>query len=636
MARNTLRVYVTADGAPAVRAFEEVGEASTVATDKIEAGSAKQTAAMDETREGAHRLRDSVGMLAGTLGLGGLAFGVKDVIEAGEQWQAQQAQLQNALKNTGEYSQRNMALVRDSAEKLSVKGGFAGPEEIAAMNQFIRLTGSATESVKLNKDAMNLARGAGIGYGQAQSLIERSMAGSTRGLQRYLGIIQPVKTAEFALTQSHGFNLAAMEAQSKALGKLAPLWLKHEEILHNLTPAEVQHAQLLDKQATATRSLQMIQEKYGSSMTTFSKTTQGALSNMKNQFDLLGETIGRKFLPAVTAAVGFVGKHLTTILIVTGALTGLAIAIGIVKFAIDAWKVATIVMDGVMTVSGVIIGAVADAVGLLRVGFIMLGVDASAAWVLATGGLILLVAAIALVVTHFKQFREIVGGVWDWMKGAAGTVARAVSTAFTAVDHWVVTAFANIKRFVGGVWISITRNVQSTVATIGHVFSGIFHVIAWPFQEAWKIIKTIFDDIKNGLKHLLGPLGGLLHGIGSVGSDVGGFLSHPFGLHTGGIVPHMATGGILGGYGGGDRWPVMLESGEGVLRKEAVQSMGSQNFNAINATGSAPSRPSAGASSDQVYVSAPVQLVVGQRVMAEQTLYFAARKSALSGRYVSG
>ena len=48
--------------------------------------------------KGTNRLKGAVGSLAGTVGITGLAFGIKDVVEAGEKWQFQQAQLTNALE----------------------------------------------------------------------------------------------------------------------------------------------------------------------------------------------------------------------------------------------------------------------------------------------------------------------------------------------------------------------------------------------------------------------------------------------------------------------------------------------------------------------------------------------------------
>jgi len=47
-------------------------------------------------------------------------------------------------------------------------------------------------------------------------------------------------------------------------------------------------------------------------------------------------------------------------------------------------------------------------------------------------------------------------------------------------------------------------------------------------------------------------------------------------------VQGFARGGVLSGYGGGDRIRALLEPGEAVLRKEAVRQLGAHWINAIN------------------------------------------------------
>jgi hypothetical protein len=187
---------------------------------------------------------------------------------------------------------------------------------------------------------------------------------------------------------------------------------------------------------------------------------------------------------------------------------------------------------------------------------------------------------------------------------------------FVALGLFVATHFSQVKHVV-----------ENVVGFIGKIFSKVFHVLSWPFVEAWNIIKDIIGKVEGAIKGIVGIPGKIIGGIGH-------FISHPFGLHTGGIVPHMADGGLLGGYGGGDKVPRWLEPGEGVLRKEAVQGIGPQAFNAINATGTLPGA-SVG-SPGEVYVTAPIRVEAGGRVLTEVVVHTAAIKAAASGHYASG
>ena len=454
-----------------------------------------------------------------------------------------------------------------AAEGLSTRGGFAGPDELQALEQFVRLTGSASESIKLNAAATNLARGTSLGYTQTQRMIGQVLTGNTGRLQRYLGIIQPVKNAEFALSQAHKVNVMQLEAQSKALGTAGPLWLKQQEILHGLTPQELQHAQLLDRQATAMMVLQRIQQRYGGATAAFSHTTGGAISNLRNQFDILAKTIGQKLLPVLNTLLQFISKHTTLVMILAGVLTGLAVIYGTVTAAAAAWEAITTAGTVAMGVASVAAGVWSAAVFVLSGAFEAMGVAAGVAWTIATGGLILIVAAVAaaiyLIVTHLK------------------TIVNAFKTAFTAIVNLPV-----IKQVIG-----------------------------------------IIGDIAN----FLGGGGGArvsrasaygIHGqIGRGGRPVG-MLGH-------------AQGGFIGGYGGGDIVPAMLEPGEFVLQRSTVQNIGVQRLNSINASGTIAG--SGGGGSDTLHVTMPVQLRIGnQRILAEQVVKFAAVKNALSGAYVSG
>ena len=124
MASRSLRLYITANGDQAVRTFTEVGDASSLSADKIDKSSIRSSAAMDEMHKSSRKLGSGVGLLAGTIGIGGLAFGIKDAIEAGQKWQIQQASLANALKNTGQYSKATAAVDHERRRGAVHEGRF--------------------------------------------------------------------------------------------------------------------------------------------------------------------------------------------------------------------------------------------------------------------------------------------------------------------------------------------------------------------------------------------------------------------------------------------------------------------------------------------------------------------------------
>ncbi len=177
------------------------------------------------------RLRGSVAALAGGIGFAGLAFGIKDAIDAGMGLQAQQVQLKAALEATGQAGGNAYNAMFSAAERLSTRGGFATEESIRGMTAFVRETHSSTEALKLNALTTNIARGSGNDYAATQQLVARAYTGQVGRLQKLLGPMIAVKSAQYGLTQAHKEEILSLSAQSKLMGKAGPMWLRQQEIL---------------------------------------------------------------------------------------------------------------------------------------------------------------------------------------------------------------------------------------------------------------------------------------------------------------------------------------------------------------------------------------------------------------------
>jgi hypothetical protein len=232
---------------------------------------------------GASGLKSALGYSAGLLGLGAVGYGLKDVVQGGIEAQEQQALLQNALKQTGQTGGKHLGELNAEIERSSSHGGFAPVEEIQGIAQLERLTKSSTGAIKLNREAIDLARGAHMSYSQALSTTERIQTGQVGRLQKYLGIIQPVK-----------YYVEQLSAAEK-----------------KRNPEALKHAELLDKQATAQEANRRVLERYGAATKVYGNTAAGAVSNAKNAISLLEENLGKTLLPTITE----VAKGLSSVLV---------------------------------------------------------------------------------------------------------------------------------------------------------------------------------------------------------------------------------------------------------------------------------------------------------------------------------
>ena len=552
MASKILRLVITGDSKQAVRAIEDVETASDRSARRVADANRRQASGFDEVHGSASRLHERIGLMAGGVGLGGLAIGFSDVLKNGMAWQQQLGTLRRSLVNTHAGGTQTLDMMSRAAEMGSTKGGFTAPDELQALAQFTTLTKNANQAVSLNTTAMNLARGTGLGYTQAQRMIGQVLTGNVGRLQRYLGIIQPVKT-----------NVEALTATQK-----------------RLNPTLLQHAQLMDKQATAQKALSLIQAKYGGQMATFSRSATGQMSDLRNSVEVLTASLGTALLPAfqslisvLTDAARWMMQHKTATMVAVGAVAALTVGTLAYSAAADVAKLATVAFAA----TSFLFSGLLDAIGFARVGFIMLGVNATAAWAAATLGLSLLIAGVVLAVTHFSTFKRIVGNVWKWFTGAVGTAAGALKSVFEPPIKWL------------------------------------FHAIKWIVDKVLWLPRELAK---------LNPFGGNSAATRRTIAKAG-----PFPATTGrfGPVIHRATGGTVGGYGTADNVPALLTPGEYVMKRSTAQAIGSHVLDAINASGHLAG---AGLPDRDIVINLTAHL--NNRIVAEETARYVMRRHALA------
>ncbi len=135
---------------------------------------------------------------------------------------------------------------------------------------------------------------------------------------------------------------------------------------------------------------------------------------------------------------------------------------------------------------------------------------------------------------------------------------------FKAFLSTVDTGLTKASEWFMSFWSTTESDYAETVQTIKDNPITIDAVKAATFDPVIKAIKDSITSLIEWAKK--NPVIIYSEGVGgsspSEGSD----------------APTMRKGGFLGGYGGGDRIPAWLESGEGIIRKEAVRHYGGRDF----------------------------------------------------------
>lgn len=640
MPDRVVRLIISGDasgGLRAIRQTEEATERGSKSFDKHGRSAEGASHHVDILSKSTSGLRNVLGSTAGIIGLAGLGFGIKDVVQAGMTWQTQQKSLQQALKNTGQYSAATMKQLDAAAEAGATHGGFAAPQELSAIQQFTTETGNATRAAGLNKEAMDLARGAHLDYGQTVKYIGTAVAGSAGRLSKYLGTIIPVTKYTLGWT-------AAMEAAN---------------------PVGYAHAEMQNKIATATMISGLIQKKFGDQTAAYGKTTAGALSNAKNALDILMQRLGTLALPLVTkfahalaSGVTWVTTHLPQIeatakQVWSGVVSAMRPVIAVAK-VVGGWIIKHRKLAGELAV--VVLGMVA-AFKLARLAIVAYGIATTVVegiTTVLTGAMtaltavlymlpfIAIAAAIAGLVygfiqlyRHVKVFRTVVQAVFAVVKTVVMGVVTAIVVLIKRGVSAIVTIFNGLKTFFSGVWNLIkgifTLNVSEMWRGVEQIFGGaiktvigILQLIIAPFAAVWnglkRIVSPVIQWIIGEVKWLVDKAMILFGPVIDVIKAVSGFVGGIF--NGGGPVTHKQQALIQHAAGRANPGQPTAADQVAKLHRQITSGLSGTPHMQTNAT--------QGASTSMSSHTTHVHVMLGQRQIAEAVVHEALRRGALS------
>lgn len=510
-----------ADNRTAIKSMVQIADQSDKTKKTLVAGATEESASMDRVREHTMMLRDAMTSLMGTIGIAGVAFGLKDLVVDGQKLQLSQAQLQSALRDTGQDAGSTADELQKLAESMSVKGGFSITENMSSLTQFVRETKSATEAQKLFNLASNIARATGQSLSDTTAVVAKAYDGQARGLQSLLGPMVAAKDASVGLSVAHQKEIALIQERASLLSGPAKTAYEQQAMLaDHITAQQSEAAALSDKQITAQQLLTRATSEFAGATGKYSKTVEGQQSNLQHSINNLGESIGRSLVPEMKFLVGvatdvadWMEKDKTEVEIATIAVGGLVAAWGGMKIL---GGIKTMVLD-----LGKAFGIAGDE-GFAGGRMAALGADeAAVAWkaFMTTTILGLVVVGLVELIEHWKQVEAVATAVWHGIEGAA-------------VDMW--------------------------------------HAIVAGAKFAFKEIKAGLHDLGftgNGIMSYINPMGLERHALGAVGSL----------FNQGGVVPeYRALGGMMTPMGT-DTVPTMLSPGEGVVSAQGMDMLSSIN-----------------------------------------------------------
>jgi phage-related protein len=584
MADRIIRIVLAGDSAGAVRALREVDSASEGTTKDLEAHSDRQSRAMGRTRDAIGRV-SKMALLAGATGVGALAYGIAKATKAGMEMQSQQALLQNSLRDTGIYSTQTMSKLTALASSMSGRGGFGAQENIQSLTQLTRVTGSATQATKLFGLATNVARGSHKDLLQVTKALALAEQGRTTGLSR-MGIV-------------------------------------------------------LAKGTTPAQAMQILQQRFGGATAAFSRTAAGGVANLSQSFSVLKEDFSRAFLPLVST----LSRSLMRLMpMISGALGAIAkplsatlqkllppLLSAIVKILPPVLNLIDSIIPPLVSVLNTVIPVITGAIQQLLPVFQQ-----------ALRSLVPVVNVLVSVFTRYlatilppllRIFSQVMPILTNAFQVIAPPLMRALSTVVTALAPVItrlVTSLAPLFPMLANAVVKIlpplAKAITSLMPALTQVISALLPPFVAAFEKLVPPLTTALIKLMPAITLLSKIVGGLLslnpfHDDAAVHSTLRRAARvNPF------PAEKHAAGGIIGGYGPPDSVLSWMTPGEGVLTPPAVQAIGGQaGLNALNATGhltghQLPDRD----------IVINLKAVLGQRIVAEETVRYGLRKVALS------
>jgi phage-related protein len=494
---------------------------------------------------------------AAFLGIGAAAVAVGvAAVDFGDKQEKAQAQLQAALKASGESWDKVKGSVGDAGQ-AATKYGFTQAQVDSALASGVISTQSYTKAHRELGVAIELAAAKHIDLQTAMVSVEKAANGQLRPLKQ-LGIDLPVATggaeklkkANDALASAQaGLNLLLLSGAENA-PKNSKSYAAYEGAL-----AKVAYAQqnVNDVSNTGNTILEALQQRMAGQASAAANTLDGRMAALRAQSENVAASIGLKLVPvlerllgAVSGEVTWLDRHRAAAIALASVIGGvLAVAMGVyavllvgkfVKSTGEAIKMLKLMRTAMadlgpsqFTLARSILGVaatyakaaaamladmavwVADTIASVAttVGANIAGAAATAAaWIAAniamiaaTGGIILAIGALVvgayMLVTHWNDVRNFFVGLWhDVMEAFHNPIVAIVGIyvePFIALPLIIISHWNDVEAAFKVIWAAVSDAVKTAWGILKPIFDFIINYYTALITTAITVLKTAFQ-----------------------------------------------------------------------------------------------------------------------------------------------
>jgi hypothetical protein len=391
---------------------------------------------VDRLEKSTGRLRGAMGGLAkagAVAGVAGIGLALKGSVSAAIEAEKSQARLQAQLKASGISFKAHRDEIEQVIQKHSQLSGLDDEDLQDAFTNIVRVTGDVNKSLKLTGLAADFARAKHMDVAKAGELVGKVAGGNVGILSRY-GI-------------------------------------------------------QIEKGASATEALGVLQQKFSGQAEAYGKTTAGAQNRLQVAVENLGEAIGSRLLPFLAKVAdgmanfvremengeGTGGKVRRAFERVASAIGGVISRVRtVIRFFRDNENAAT-ALQAVLTTLAIrwvalrVIATVTTLLAKARGAMILLNLAMRANPLgLVVTALALLAGALVTAWRRSQTFRTIVTGVFDAVKTTVGDVISWIMRRF---DDWLGIISTTAGAFgwlpgVGGKFKDVARKIDEARESI--------------------------------------------------------------------------------------------------------------------------------------------------------------------------